>query len=239
MAAGRLSEAGTARPEHGRRRRASRSSSGLPDPCDRARAGDGVPRQVIRPMGESMGDPSSTWVPAFVPRHHVELDRPAWARDFDVLSSIRMTRSQVARKPADCSVRSSHDGWLPRMAPKRQKVQQPFDDRNPRSRRGFGSTPGETRTPNLLIRRSPSGVHGCPQPYTQPETKGSRFHQRPQPSSLVHGEWLPTWLPSGHGLFAQGSPNEARTFVRDRCDRRPRFARPLERLPLTKQTQQQ
>ena len=34
----------------------------------------------------------------------------------------------------------------------RQKVQEHDSRRNPRSRRGFSSTPGGTRTPNLLIR---------------------------------------------------------------------------------------
>ena len=59
----------------------------------------------------------------------------------------------------------------------------------------FYSTPGGTRTPNLLIRRSPSGVHSRPQPSTQPGTRGFRVHRRPQPSAAIHREWLPTWLP--------------------------------------------
>ncbi len=63
---------------------------------------------------------------------------------------------------------------------------------------GFGSTPGGTRTPNLLIRRSPSGVHGRPQPSTQPRMKGLHVRGRPQPSTTVHSEWLPTWLPACH-----------------------------------------
>ena len=39
-------------------------------------------------------------------------------------------------------------------------------------------TPGGTRTPNLLIRKSPSAVH-----------------RSPQPSTRIHTGWLPTWLP--------------------------------------------
>ena len=48
------------------------------------------------------------------------------------------------------------------------------DDRSPLSRRGFGSTPGGTRTPNLLIGRSPSRVHSRPH---RPERRAfnSRF----------------------------------------------------------------
>ena len=61
---------------------------------------------------------------------------------------------------------------------------------------GFCGTPGGTRTPGLLIRRSPSAVHSRPQASTQPQTKGFRFHRRPLVSTAVHSEWLPTWLPS-------------------------------------------
>ena len=58
------------------------------------------------------------------------------------------------------------------------------------------SAPGATRTPNLLIRRSPSRVHGCPQESMLLGTEGLRFHRRPQPSAAIHREWLPTWLPA-------------------------------------------
>ena len=68
-------------------------------------------------------------------------------------------------------------------------------NRNPCSHRGFVSAPGGTRTPNLLIRRSPSRVHGRPQPSTHAGTEGFRFHPCPQTSTDVHSEWLPTWLP--------------------------------------------
>jgi hypothetical protein len=72
--------------------------------------------------------------------------------------------------------------------------------------KGFRGTPGGTRTLNLLIRRSPSGVHSRPQPSTQPETTGFRFHGCPQPSTPVHSGWLPTWLPGeGHVLGAPWS----------------------------------
>jgi hypothetical protein len=62
--------------------------------------------------------------------------------------------------------------------------------------RGFSSAPGVTRTPNLLIRRSPSGVPGGPRPSRYGSATGFRFHQRPQPSAAVHRDWLPTWLPA-------------------------------------------
>ena len=69
--------------------------------------------------------------------------------------------------------------------------------RNPRSRRDSGSAPGATRTPNLLIRRSPSGVRGRPVESRGPGAIGSWVRRRPLPSSRVHREWLPTWLPAG------------------------------------------
>ena len=59
----------------------------------------------------------------------------------------------------------------------------------------FRSTPGGTRTPNLLIRRSPNRVHGCPRESTRAGTTGFRVHWRPRPSTAAHREWLPTWLP--------------------------------------------
>jgi hypothetical protein len=57
------------------------------------------------------------------------------------------------------------------------------------------STPGGTRTPNLLIRRPPSGVRECPSLSTESGANGSGLHICPQPSTGVHREWLPTWLP--------------------------------------------
>jgi hypothetical protein len=57
------------------------------------------------------------------------------------------------------------------------------------------SAPGATRTPNLLIRRSSSGVHGCPHECIRPLAECFRFHRGPRPSSVIHREWLPTWLP--------------------------------------------
>ncbi len=68
------------------------------------------------------------------------------------------------------------------------------------------STPGETRTPNLLIRRSPSRVRGCPQPSTHAGTDGLRVHQRPWPSTQVHREWLPTWLPKARAQTVGCAP---------------------------------
>lgn len=64
--------------------------------------------------------------------------------------------------------------------------------------RTLAGTPGGTRNPNLLIRRSPSGVQARPQPSAEPETTGFRVHRRPRVSGRVHREWLPTWLPRGH-----------------------------------------
>ena len=86
-------------------------------------------------------------------------------------------------------------------------------------RRGFASTPGKTRTPNLLIRRSPSAVHSRPQPSTHAGTKGFRFHGCPQPSTLVHSEWLPTWLPT-HGLEDQFLEDLAAAFEEVRPTRK-------------------
>ena len=73
-------------------------------------------------------------------------------------------------------------------------LQAPFVPR-PRICWGLVGTPGRTRIPNLLIRRSPSRVQGCPQPSTHAGTSVFRFHRRPQPSVGIHREWLPTWLP--------------------------------------------
>jgi hypothetical protein len=63
-------------------------------------------------------------------------------------------------------------------------------------RKAFSGTPGGTRTPNLLIRRSPSGVPGRPQECIRPLAEWFRFHPCPRPSSVIHREWLPTWLPA-------------------------------------------
>jgi len=60
----------------------------------------------------------------------------------------------------------------------------------------FRSAPGATRTPNLLIRRSPSGAHGRPYPSIHGSAVGFRFHQCPLTTAAVHPEWLPTWLPA-------------------------------------------
>jgi len=56
------------------------------------------------------------------------------------------------------------------------------------------SAPGATRTPNLLIRRSPTGVHGRPRPSAEPGSAGFRVHRRPQRSGRIQCGWLPTWL---------------------------------------------
>ncbi len=50
----------------------------------------------------------------------------------------------------------------------------------------FRSTPGGTRTPNLLIRRSPRGVHSRPQPSTAVHTARNRRPPSPQASTPVH-----------------------------------------------------
>jgi len=55
----------------------------------------------------------------------------------------------------------------------------------------FLSTPGGTRTPNLLIRRWPSGVRGCPRGSTHPGTGDFPVHPRPYKTAAVHAEWLP------------------------------------------------
>jgi hypothetical protein len=58
--------------------------------------------------------------------------------------------------------------------------------------KGPGGTPGGTRIPNLLIRRSPKSVHS-----------------RPQPSTAVQSYWLPDWLPeqvTGHTYPVRSRP---------------------------------
>jgi len=72
--------------------------------------------------------------------------------------------------------------------------------------------------PNFLIRRSPRGVRGHPQPSIQPENRGSRFRQRPQPSTAVHTEWPPTWLPAWprSQKFARRRQRKPRSLEGDR-----------------------
>ena len=58
--------------------------------------------------------------------------------------------------------------------------------RNPCYHRGFSSTPGGTRTPNLLIRRSPSRVHSVHSRPHSPKRKAfdsTGVHSRPRPST--------------------------------------------------------
>jgi hypothetical protein len=50
---------------------------------------------------------------------------------------------------------------------------------------------------DLLIRRWPSDVRGCPHPSIHPSTKGFHVHCRPYTTAAVHPEWLPNWLPAG------------------------------------------
>ena len=79
---------------------------------------------------------------------------------------------------------------------------------------GIARHPGGTRTPNLLIRRWPSGVRERPQPSTQSGVERFPLRRRPWMSEAVHRQWLPTWLPSwrvnpgprraGHGLRDMG-----------------------------------
>ena len=84
--------------------------------------------------------------------------------------------------------------WLPQRS--REASLRVATRRNPRSRRDSAGTPGGTRIPNLLIRRSPSRVHSRPQPSTQPGTEGLQVHSRPYPSTGVQSYWLPDWLPT-------------------------------------------
>ena len=85
----------------------------------------------------------------------------------------------------------------------RRQAARPRTRRDPHLSRGFSGTPGEdsanssSSTPNLLIRRSTSRVHGRPQGSAPAGTGGFRFHRCPDSSTAVHREWLPTWL---HGL---------------------------------------
>jgi hypothetical protein len=50
---------------------------------------------------------------------------------------------------------------------------------------GLFSTPGGTRTPNLLIRRSPSGVHWRPHSLEQKASMSMGVHTCPQPSTAI------------------------------------------------------
>jgi hypothetical protein len=63
---------------------------------------------------------------------------------------------------------------------------------NPLRHMGFSGTPGETRTPNLLIRRSPSRVHESPHGLERRDFGSTDVHSRPWE---IHRERLPTWLP--------------------------------------------
>jgi hypothetical protein len=81
------------------------------------------------------------------------------------------------------------------------KPTRPPTRRNSRLNRVSPSMPGGTRTPNLLVRRSPSAVRGRPQPSTNAGTTDFRVHRHPCVSTLVHTERLPTWLP---GHFRRG-----------------------------------
>ncbi len=96
----------------------------------------------------------------------------------------------------DASAPNGRDGLRRRMAPK--VARQP-----PSPKRAHALARG-TRIPNLLIRRSPSAVHRRPQLSTHAGTKGFRFHRRPQPSTPVHSEWLPTWLPRLTAIWEVG-----------------------------------
>jgi len=94
--------------------------------------------------------------------------------------------------------------WLPKVG-----LLEPFSEHGTREIPCYytdsGSAPGATRTPNLLIRRSPSGVLRRPQECIRPLAEWFRFHLCPRPSSVIHHEWLPTWLPAG-ALAAIGQP---------------------------------
>jgi hypothetical protein len=93
--------------------------------------------------------------------------------------------------------------------------------------KGSRRTPGGTRIPNLLIRGSPSSVHGRPQPSTQPEMTGFRFRQRPWPFVQIHREWLPTWLPgeSAESTAMQSLWLSRRSMSWEQYLQRPRLGR--------------
>jgi hypothetical protein len=95
-----------------------------------------------------------------------------------------------AIRASGSSSRLSTGDWRPVIEQSRHKR------RKPSNCKGSSSTPGATRTPNLLIRRFPSRVPGCPPPPIHGSETGFRFHQCPHTTAAVHPEWLPTWLPA-------------------------------------------
>ena len=73
--------------------------------------------------------------------------------------------------------------------------------RNPRPPGALLGTPGGTRTPNLLIRRSPSGVHGRPHASGRAANDGLRVHWT---SMRVHGRpqrMAPNLAPRAGALY--------------------------------------
>jgi hypothetical protein len=56
--------------------------------------------------------------------------------------------------------------------------------------------------PNLLIRRSPSGVQVCPLQSIHAGTESLHVHPRPYKTEVVHPEWLPNLAP-GEGLASR------------------------------------
>jgi hypothetical protein len=89
-------------------------------------------------------------------------------------------------------------------------------ERSPRSHRGFSSTPGGTRTPNLLIRRSPRGVQGGPRKSISPGQRGpgsTAVHSRPQ-ESTENGSQLGSQRPL---LPPRFRGNNAAPWTLERC----------------------
>jgi len=144
-------------------------------------------------MGHRSRPTPCSWTP--IERRPISQHRSRRRR----IQRIRLNRPTRYRRTVRVSCQCDPDKvrsgeWLPKVG-----LLEPFNEHGTRETpcyyMNFGSAPGATRTPNLLIRRSPSGVHRGPGVSIQTGTGGFGFHWSPAPSTPVQREWLPTWLP--------------------------------------------
>jgi hypothetical protein len=108
-----------------------------------------------------------------------------------VLGGLRWSSNLKARQiPRRSRIDGGRGEWLPN----RQKVDESCTLKPP-ARRGFSGAPGATRTPNLLIRKSPKQLPWASTGVHTAGTMGFRVHRNPRLSGGIHREWLATWLP--------------------------------------------